>query len=361
MSTGGSKRPATGASEPKGNEASPDPKKSKNSSEETVPSMSSGEAASGGTPAAATVMSYGDDVRLMDLLKEEDFKTRLSYSLLSGNDLGHVRKQREENSDFWMYVVGQLEKPEILMNALDQTSYELDVNALDARIKMIETWHTDSKIRDKHLAPLFAIIQSSGTEKSRLMNCVRNTYRKNTSRTILLAASAFDEDKKTEIKKDFDDIYIVQKNDPITKQKSEFDAFVRDQCSKALKKSGDSNKTNKQFVRLFFDEAQHLAHNDGFLLKVLRWITREIDSNCFLTVVLAGTNSDLAYSFWEPKQRSRDSRTIELKGQYYEEGTVPFDCLSLLSSDKSENWGAMSTNKSEYASEYESMIQEKEE
>ena len=391
MSTGDSKRSAT-ESEPKGNEASSSRKKRKKSPEETDSSLSSGATASGGTTLAATVMNYGDDVGLGTVLKEEDYVEDFPWIPFKLYTLGMVRTMRKDGGEIWDYLLRGLKDPTKLTNILDQTStlvsgrmaeqnygfdekmaHELDVTALEDRIMMIEKWHTDPKMRDKHLAPLLAIIQSSGTGKSRLMNCVRNKASlKSTSRTILLAASTFDQGKKSQIKKDFDDIYIVQKNDSKTKQRSNFVAFVRDQCSKALENSGVSNLNNKQFVRLFFDEAQHLAYNDGLLIRALRWITREVNCksgddkrSCFLTVVLAGTNSALANYFPETEQKAGESRTTDLEGGHYEKGTVPFPpffmlrtmgCLS-LSSDKSENGGAMSTNKSEYASKYESMIQ----
>ena len=375
-----------------GSEGSSSSKKFKPDSEKTLLSDPSGATASE-TPAAATVMSYDDSTELGSILKAEDLKQRNDENyvlVVEGIYFGDVRKWRDTKNRKWKSLVSLFTEPAIerLTKALEQTStlvlgrmaeqnfgfdermtHKLDVQALETRLREIERWHEDSSVRDHHLAPLLAIIQSSGTGKSRLMNCVRKQYRKNTSRTILLADKELKDDEKKKIEEDFDGVYVVDtKEDDNKKQRSKFDKFVRDQCKRALdaaSKQSDGSK-RPQYVRLFFDEAQHLACNEGFLIRVLRWITREInfkvgDKPCKLTVVLAGTSSALANFFREEEQKTNESRTTPLESQlHYEKGKVPFPpffmlrtmgCLA-LSWNGSENGAAMPKN----GSEYESMI-----
>ena len=390
MSTSGNTRREYKRATSIGSEGSSSSKKFKPDSEKTFLSDPSGATASE-TPAAATVMSYDDSTELGSILKAEDLKETndFFYRILVKRDLGDVRKWRDTNDEEWNVLILAFTEPAIerLTKALEQAStlvlermteqnfgfdenmtHDLDVQALESRLQEIEKWHEDSSVRDHHLAPLLAIIQSSGTGKSRLMNCVRKKYRRDTSRTILLAATELKDDEKKKIKKDFDAVYIVDtKENDNAKQRTKFDKFVRDQCSMALdaaSKQSDGSQSS-QNVRLFFDEAQHLACNGGFLIRVLRWITREKnfevgDKLCKLTVVLAGTTSALANVFPdEKKQKTRESRTIDLD-THYVKGTVPFPPFFILrtmgclaqSWNELENSGVMSTN----GSMYESMI-----
>ena len=363
-----------------GSEGSSSSKKFKPDSEGTFPSDPSG-ATAGETPAAATVMWYDDNDKIGKILNKEDFKEKGVYSWFKKLLVGEVRKSKKENGEDWKDLVALLTESatERLTKALDQKStlvlgrmaaqnfgfdedmtHDLDVQALEARLQKIEEWHENPLVRNYRLAPLLAIIQSSGTGKSRLMNCVRNEYRKDTSRTILLAAKEFEDKEKDKIQEDFDAVYIVDKNISNGEQKrKKFDKFVREQCRKALEKSNDDSNDDSNHVRLFFDEAQHLACNEGFLIRVLRWITREQNfkvggKRCYLTVVLAGTTSALANLFPEKEQKAGESRTIE-GVSHFDEGTVPFPpffilrtmgCLA-LSWDESENGEVMSTNESE--------------
>eukprot|EP00529_Nitzschia_sp_RCC80_P017798 CAMPEP_0113460412 /NCGR_PEP_ID=MMETSP0014_2-20120614/10974_1 /TAXON_ID=2857 /ORGANISM="Nitzschia sp." /LENGTH=848 /DNA_ID=CAMNT_0000352065 /DNA_START=76 /DNA_END=2619 /DNA_ORIENTATION=- /assembly_acc=CAM_ASM_000159 len=344
-----------------------------------------------GTIETTTVMSFKDDEKLSKLLSEDDFNEQGQglAGLILENTIGTVRQHRRDNPKIWQNLCSALRDPGRLSARLDETStftrvaeqnygfdetmaHELDVQALEARLREVEKWHQDEKVRDAYLAPLLAIIQSSGTGKSRLMNVVRNNYQREGSRTILLDDKPFDESRRSMIKKNFDEVYIVNKrNDTLADRRESFVRFVKEQCN-------DCSKRNNGCVRLFFDEAQHLAHNGGFLIRVLRWMTREkkfivdgSDNHCKLTVVLAGTNSALANFFPEEEQQSNQSRTVEATGGHYENGTVPFPpffmlrtmgCLSLSTrpsnSEKEYPAKAESEDESEqHPSEYESMIQ----
>ena len=210
-------------------------------------------------------------------------------------------------------------------------SHQLDVQALEAKLRQVEIWHDDDEVRDKYLAPLLAIIQSSGTGKSRLMNFVRNYYQNETSRTILLNDTPIAEPRKSKLEEDFDQVYIVKKNVSLADQKQNFRNLVLEQCTECMK-----SKEYKGHVRLFFDEAQHLANNGGFLIRVLRFITLEKmftvnidgqDKHCKITAVLAGTSSAIA-DFPEKEEESNQSRTVTAKGSHYAKGTVPFPPFS---------------------------------
>mmetsp|Transcript_59428 Transcript_59428/g.145433 ORF Transcript_59428/g.145433 Transcript_59428/m.145433 type:complete len:841 (-) Transcript_59428:573-3095(-) len=343
-----------------------------------------------GTIETTTVMSFKDDEKLSKLLSEDDFKEGQGVAARSflEHSIGKIRQERRDNSEMWQDLCSILRGPDRLSARLDETStftrmaeqnygfnetmaHELDVQALEARLREVEKWHQDEKVRDAYLAPLLAIIQSSGTGKSRLMNVVRNNYQKEGSRTILLNDKPFDESRRSLIEEDFDEVYIVNKNDTLADQRQSFVGFVKEQCKHCSEKKNGC-------VRLFFDEAQHLAHNGGFLIRVLRWMTREkkfivdgSDNHCKLTVVLAGTNSALANFFPEEEQQSNQSRSVEATGGHYEKGTVPFPpffmlrtmgCLSLPTRPSNNEEECPAEAESEDASEpnpseYESMIQ----
>ena len=65
--------------------------------------------------------------------------------------------------------------------------HDLDVKTLDEKITNVEQWHYEENVRDKYLAPLLPIIQSSGTGKSRLLHSIRHLpHRENCTRLILL-------------------------------------------------------------------------------------------------------------------------------------------------------------------------------
>jgi len=92
-----------------------------------------------------------------------------------------------------------------------------------------------------------------------------------------------------------------------------------------------------------------MARADGFLIRVLRWILREVPLNrgpgeqqYDIVAVLAGTNSALANFYPEKVTVSESSRYLQKqKGNYYEEGSVPlppFSCFrttGCLSADPS--------------------------
>jgi len=100
-------------------------------------------------------------------------------------------------------------------------------------------------------------------------------------------------------------------------------------------KSEDTSQKRVPVV-LLFDEAQAMARADGFLIRVLRWILREVPLNrgpgeqqYDIVAVLAGTNSALANFYPEKVTVSESSRYLQKqKGNYYEEGSVPFPPFS---------------------------------
>ena len=341
-------------------------------------------------------MPFKDDEPMSSLLSEDDFNEqgRPAATFILRYTIGQIRGFRKNDPKMWKKeICSNLKDPNSLIARLNQTStftrmaeqnfgfdekmaHELDVQALEARLREVEKWHVKEEVRDFYLAPLLAIIQSSGTGKSRLMNFVRNKYQKGISRTILLDDTTFDESRRSRIEKDFDAVYIVNKNDTLATQKENFRKFVKQQCYDC-----STSEYYEGCVRLFFDEAQHLAQNGGFLIHVLLWMTREkkfiigdSENHCKLTTVLAGTDSALANFFPQEKGESNQSRTIQATGGHYEKGNVPFSpffmlrtmgCLSLNSETSNDDEEDFAKAESEDAfikpakneSEYESMIQ----
>jgi len=191
--------------------------------------------------------------------------------------------------------------------------HDLDVKTLDEKIKEVENWHQNDNVRNEYLAPLFPIIQSSGTGKSRLLHSIRHLpNREKSTRLILLHRGNTPSLQKED---SYDGTHCVpgkinEKNR--TNEKSKIITLITELCEKI-----EGNR-----CLLLFDEAQHLIGKDGFLLRVIRWVTRQKNFEVtregnrvriFITVVLAGTNSALANFFPEGEESVslRGSRTLD--------------------------------------------------
>ena len=327
------------------------PKKQKT---ETVTDVSTSSSNASGKTMVTSATSFTDEDELSRLISKDDFKEK--YQKFARpylqHSIGKVRNWRDTDKEAWDGLIDLLNESVDLSAKLDQHSglsmgrmdsqnygfeeelaHELDVQALEARLCDVEKWHSEPTVRDEYLAPLLAILQSSGTGKSRLMNHVRKRYCPGTSRTILLTGETLSEAQQRELRTHYDALYTVDTSNSSTLAGNRLRALVIDQCRNCAKSDQYDGA-----VRLFFDEAQYLAHHDGFLIRLLRWITREkefrIDGNnthCKLTVVLAGTNSVLASSFPEKENRvATESRTLMLEGGHYDKGTVPFPPFFIL-------------------------------
>ena len=226
-----------------------------------------------------------------------------------------------------------------------ELTHTLDINAFLERLDEVRRWHDDSEERKQYLAPLLPVVQSSGTGKSRLLYEARKRLRKMgcLCRSILLTDQDPEavkrnldenEDKDEEIPS-YDEVFKVEEasnDDEKTKLRNNFRTFVLNQCKEALENLKKKNDYEEQgppdrHICLFFDEAQHLTVDKGFLFRVLRWIVQEIPkyredpfSSFKITVVLAGTNSALTNFFPETEIAFRTSRYLTDSGNYYEEG-----------------------------------------
>ncbi len=219
-------------------------------------------------------------------------------------------------------------------------THNADVEALKKRMEKVRQWHSKSDDRDRYIAPLLPVIQSSGTGKSRVLFELRKQLKEEGKfcRSILLTDRNKEEslakEKLTQQSPDnkaYDEVYNVTNEvyNVSYYNKSNFRDFILQQCKECIenKKLGHSVD-----VTLFFDEAQHLTGRDGKLFKSLRWMTRQkhfptsFDQHEFkIVVVLAGTTSSLANSFPEPQISSGTSRVLGDEANYYTSGKVPYE------------------------------------
>ena len=258
------------------------PKKQKT---ETVTGASTSSSSASGKTMVTSATLLTDEDELSRLISKDDFKEeyqKFARPCLQ-HSIGKVRNWRDTDKEAWDGLIDLLNESVDLSAKLDQNTglsmgrmasqnygfeeelaHELDVQALEARLCDVEKWHSEPTVRDQYVAPLLAIIQSSGTGKSRLMNHVRNSYYTGTSRTILLTGETLSEAQQRELRTQYDALYTVDTSNSNTLAGNRLRTLVIDQCKNCAKSDQYDGA-----VRLFFDEAQHLAHHDGFLIRLL--------------------------------------------------------------------------------------------
>jgi len=217
-------------------------------------------------------------------------------------------------------------------------AHDKDLAELSGNIKNVKDWHNERQLQQKYIAPLLPVIQSSGTGKSRLLKTYRNACRIATSSRPQLCAlvlcgsgsrntEAIAQENKLGDEKEYDDYYDTRNASGIlgSADTSRLYEFVEKLCSVLIASANQTNSdqdtgTEPTDIVLMFDEAQHLTKQNppGFLLRALRWITRENPSkrtgvlnNVNLTVVCSGTNSRLANFFPETEEASSSTRMTE--------------------------------------------------
>ena len=303
-------------------------------------------------------LNVTDDTPLKDFFKDEWFKKATNEgnkAALLCLTLGEIKAQkaviRYAREDLVIDVeefvfnrtVIFLRKP-VVAERMVPADYGLgtklahneDLEALRERISEIEKWHTDDITRKKYLAPLLAMVQSSGTGKSKLV--YELSRRRPTLRSILLRRDESNNDTKEKSK--FDRVLTLERWNEDNRKKlgANLRNVVFEECLMAEKEEMASRADASQGllpIVLVFDEAQHLiSTGDGFLLRVLRWITRENPASreesawqrFQISVVVTGTSSTLRNYFPENEPEPTGStRYLDVKGGYLPSGTALFD------------------------------------
>ena len=263
-------------------------------------------------------------------------------------------------------------------------AHDADVKVLLKRLKDVWKWHTKTDDRNRYLAPLLAVIQSSGTGKSRLLFEARRKLQNDNDlcRSILVTDREKDsvENKLQKNPQAYHAVYSVKNfkdSENRMEAREDFRSFILDQCRQAGKALTDvkqksmknifdteQSQSRRHNVTLFFDEAQSLTEHDGFLFRVLRWICREKEfpstsdhEKYRIAAVLSGTTSSLANFFPETeKTTTNSSRFLEPSGPddhgYFTSGTIPYEPFLILRTQ-----GCLSSYRPpDGASEYETMI-----
>jgi len=395
--------------------------------------MDESDAGTTGTPKPPAIRDF-----LGDLINDDEYKEGVSAEtkLKMGNvSVAGLMLSQQESQKLLKFDVGEFLKsgkklpyapPSVDVVGLRNASqnygfskklvHDRDVIRFMARLETVGAWHYDEKVRSTYMAPILPIIQSSGTGKSRLIFEARSLLRSHgrPCRSILLTTKDAEKVKeelidserkaaeKTEAGKDtdrnseprklksYDEVYTVTEEKVLAlSPRSGLREFIIKQCCLACQdenvdvQGGIANGAID--VTLFFDEAQYLTTNKGFLFRVLRYIVREksFPGNLLqrktkgevhvvglnqaidrfnVTVVLAGTNSSLGELFPETDTPSNGSRYLDSSGEYYDEGETPFSpffifrtqgCFSNENASSNAGNGPSETNT---PSEYENMI-----
>lgn len=227
-------------------------------------------------------------------------------------------------------------------------SHNKDLALFMKRLEEVRNWHSDTDIQGTYKSPTLTIVQSSGTGKTRIMTEAKKQLKQENvaCRNILLASESSKEEHlmmnskglNDENSGAFDRLYRVSQEsnnkNRLKDLRNDFRGMVYEECEEAVKDLGVSESDVGEIeVVLFFDEAQHLAQYDGYLLRVLRWILCEIPNQRSkelqryrVTAVLSGTSTSLTNFFPDSDPPSSGTRfLVGVAGYYNIEGKAQFD------------------------------------
>jgi hypothetical protein len=196
-----------------------------------------------------------------------------------------------------------------------ELKHTYDLERITEYVMSLFDWHADTNVRDKYMAPYFALVQSSGMGKTKLLWELResiikdklNQYADVDCKTILCGDGPPDP-KKPALFSDY-----------LEANRFEGDKY-RLELTKVLDDNLRSSKKNK--VIFLFDEAQHLLEHDGFAFRCVRWWLRFIRPDKQVVAVFTGTTSRLTNFYAEPRS-SKTSRDASLP--YYTKGDLLYD------------------------------------
>jgi hypothetical protein len=211
--------------------------------------------------------------------------------------------------------------------------HHFDLKLFTEAIDELFKWTRLMSVREKYLAPYFALVQSSGMGKTKLMYEFERKSRDEESlcdARLLLCTDAGSYVKQSDVHEALS--LSVASSQPTEEERAK---ARKDHLISQLEQI--VNKSSKTSVVLLVDEAQHLVKGDGFLFRCFRQWLRKIRGEKKVVAVFAGTTSKLTNFIVE-----RPSTTFSRDGQskYHEnEGRKlysPFFHLSTCGAGKSD-------------------------
>jgi hypothetical protein len=178
-------------------------------------------------------------------------------------------------------------------------SHDFDVRNLVQRVDNLFKWTDDPTIRKLFLAPYFALIQSSGMGKTKLLYECKKKMDQEPGMVVKLLLSCIG--KSEEEKSEVHEPLVIPTDDPSPKARKEFTDTL-DQ----LVIGAEGKK-----VVLLVDEAQHLLGSDhrGFYFRCFQHWLRLKEKKYKVVAVFAGTALQLSNAF-EEKQQTHYSRGL---------------------------------------------------
>eukprot|EP00523_Entomoneis_sp_CCMP467_P010980 CAMPEP_0168740126 /NCGR_PEP_ID=MMETSP0724-20121128/11816_1 /TAXON_ID=265536 /ORGANISM="Amphiprora sp., Strain CCMP467" /LENGTH=762 /DNA_ID=CAMNT_0008787547 /DNA_START=299 /DNA_END=2587 /DNA_ORIENTATION=- len=183
----------------------------------------------------------------------------------------------------------------------EELHHSFDYMQFEREIHNLFQWHDSDEVRDKYLAPYFAMVQSSGMGKTKLM--FEYTIRKkpkNISARLLLCTMGNGGSG-------------VHKNLTLPKS-TEATVENRQALIQQLENIVENEQCNQ--LVLLVDEAQHLVQNEGFLFRCFRnWLRLDRKDRKKIVAIFAGTTSRLT-NFYVERPTTAFSRNAP--SEYYE-------------------------------------------
>jgi len=218
-------------------------------------------------------------------------------------------------------------------------AHKHDFNAFSHRIEELFEWHENEEIRQEKKAPYFAIIQSSGMGKTKLLHEFNQKCKERDLPYVcrLFHCGNHDEDIA---KKDFDSVFNmhlrfdVNSSGSVMAVRKKLDSILSNLKSKHTqsmekKRKVDCRETTEKVpikVVLLFDEAQGFLNTvtvadvpeHALVFRSIRWWLREQHGDIHVVAVFAGTTAKLSNFFPRDEPVGGTSRVSERAYKNYD-------------------------------------------
>lgn len=164
-----------------------------------------------------------------------------------------------------------------------ELQHSFDVDQFSDRIDRLFEWHTDVRTRREFIAPYFALVQSSGMGKTKLLYEYQKRVQKKAKVHCVIVHCRDDDDDPPDQFYPHVDVYLNSSDKESTKE-------ARKALTKQLDQiRAEARRSAAQRLVLLVDEAQLLLILEkAYLLRVFRWWLRRSDHYMRVAAVLAG-------------------------------------------------------------------------
>lgn len=175
-----------------------------------------------------------------------------------------------------------------IIDGLDtKIAHTYDLDKFHERVESLFKWHKDSEEREKYLAPYFAVVQSSGMGKTKLLTEYKKQQKGIVVKTILCVDAGLTDEQQRLYFDDRMDIPVDGESGIVNTVES----FLNRTIGKVVDK-----------CVLLFDEAQGLmkgkdgSNNGNLVFRAIRWWLR-MERTQHVVAVFAGTTAKLSNFF----------------------------------------------------------------